>query len=142
MLTPSVMSKPIPTIQKFMSTSPHAIGQEQTLGVAKRVMSDHHIRHLPVLHGGRLVGVLSNRDIALIEGLAGVDADKVTVEEAMTSSVHSTSPDTPLNEVTKEMAERKYGCTVVVQSGKVVGIFTTVDACRALSELLETRLSH
>jgi len=136
------MSKPIPPIQKYMSTTPHAVGQEQTLGVAKKMMSEHHIRHLPVLHGGHLVGVLSSRDIALIESLSGVDADKVTVEEAMTSSVHTTSPDTPLNDVTREMAEHKYGCTVIVQSSKVVGIFTTVDACRALSELLETRLSH
>ena len=135
------MSKSIPKIQKYMTTSPHAVGQEQTIAVAKRMMSEHNFRHLPVLHGGRLAGVISSRDIAMIESLSGVDAAKLTVEDAMTQTVHTTSPDTPLDEVVKEMAEHKLGCSVIVQAGKVVGIFTTVDACRALAELLDGRLA-
>lgn len=135
------MSKSIPKIQKYMTTSPHAVGQEQTIAVAKKMMGEHNIRHLPVLHGGRLAGVISSRDIAMIESLSGVDAGKVTVEDAMTQSVHTSSPDSPLDEVVKEMAEHKLGCSVIVQAGKVVGIFTTVDACRALAELLDGRLS-
>jgi acetoin utilization protein AcuB len=135
------MSKPIPVVQKYMTTSPHSIGQEQTLRAAHRVMSDGAIRHLPVLHGGRLVGMLTDRDLHLIETLKDVDPEKVLVEEAMSTAVYSVSPDTPLDEVSAEMAAKKYGSAVVMQNGKVVGIFTTVDACNALTELLRTRLA-
>jgi acetoin utilization protein AcuB len=135
-----VMSKAIPTIQKFMTTSPHSIGREQTLARAHAVMREHTIRHLPVLEGGALIGLLSVRDAHLIETLKDVDANTVTVEEAMTSVVYAVHPDAPLDEVATAMAEHKYGCAVVMQNEHVVGIFTTVDACRALAELLRTRL--
>lgn len=135
------MSKPIPTIQKFMTTSPHSIGVEQPLSKAHAVMRELAIRHLPVLHGGRLVGMLTDRDLHLVESLVGVDPTKVKVEEAMAPMVYSVGPDAPLDEVVSTMAEHKYGSAVVMQNEKVVGIFTTVDVCRALAELLHTRLA-
>ncbi|MEO8900049.1 MAG: CBS domain-containing protein [Polyangiaceae bacterium] len=135
------MSKPIPAIQKYMSTSPHTVGQEQTMVVAHRMMREHQIRHLPVLHGARIVGILSDRDLNLIEALRDVDPKVVTVEDAMTPNPYVVHPDTAVDEVVGTMAEKKYGCAVVVQHDKVVGIFTTVDACRAFAELLHTRLS-
>ena len=136
------MSKAIPHIDKYMTPGPHSIGQEQSLAQAHRLMRDHHIRHLPVLHGGKLAGVLSDRDLHLIETLRDVDPDKVTVEEAMSPTVYTVSPRAPLDEVVKEMAHHKYGCAVIEDNGKVVGVFTTVDAMRAFAELLETRLGR
>jgi acetoin utilization protein AcuB len=135
------MSKPIPTIQKYMTTSPHSVGQEQTLAVAHGIMREHRIRHLPVLHGGRLVGMLTERDLHLVETLKDVDPTKVTVEDAMSTQVYSVEPDTGLDVVAQEMAEHKYGSAVVMQNQKVVGIFTTVDACASLAELLHGRLA-
>jgi len=134
------MSKAIPNVDRYMTTSPFSIGQEQTLAQAHRLMREHTIRHLPVLHGGQLVGVISDRDLNLIETLRDVDAEKVLVEEAMTPSVYAISPKAPLDEVVREMAEHKYGSAVVMDHGKVVGIFTTIDAMRAFGELLTTRL--
>ncbi len=135
------MSKPIPTIQKHMTTSPHSIGQGQTLARAHAVMSEHQIRHLPVLEGGKLVGMLSDRDLHLVESLDGVDPAKVLVEDAMSSTIYAVAPDAALDDVVSTMAEHKYGSAVVMQNEKVVGIFTTVDACRTLAELLHTRLA-
>ncbi len=135
------MSKPIPTIQKYMTTSPHSIGLEQTLAKAHAVMREHGIRHLPVLHGQKLMGLVTERDLRLVESLPDVDPTKVSVEEAMSTVVYSVGPDQPLDEVVATMAERKYGSAVVMQNGKVVGIFTTVDVCRALAELLHSRLA-
>jgi acetoin utilization protein AcuB len=136
------MSKPIPTIQRHMTTAPHSIGSDQPLTRAAALMRDYQVRHLPVLHGGKLVGVLSDRDIKLIEGLRDVDPTKIAVEEAMTGEPYAVAPDTPLNEVAQTMAEKKYGCALVVQNNKVVGIFTTVDCAQALADLLNTRLSR
>ena len=135
------MSKPIPTIQKYMTTSPHSIGVEQTLSRAHAMMQEHRIRHLPVLHGGALVGILTERDLRLVESLAGVDPAVVKVEDAMATVVYSVSPEASLDDVVATMAEHKYGSAVVMQNQKVVGMFTTVDVCRALADLLRTRLA-
>jgi acetoin utilization protein AcuB len=136
------MSKAIPSIQKYMTTSPHSIGGEQTLSTAARMMHEHRIRHLPVLSGGKLRGLLTDRDLKLVETFRDVDPTKLTVDEAMTEQPYAVSPETPLDEVVSTMAAGKFGSAIIVQNGHVVGIFTTVDACQALSELLKTRLQH
>jgi acetoin utilization protein AcuB len=135
------MTKPIPTIQKFMTTQPHSIGKEQTMAAAHVMMREYRIRHLPVLTGGKLVGVLSDRDLSLLETLKDVDPKEVLVEDAMTADPYAVEPDAPLDEVVSTMAEHKYGCAVVMQNNKLVGIFTTVDACRAFAEMLHGRLA-
>jgi acetoin utilization protein AcuB len=102
-------------------------------------MSEHRIRHLPVLGGGKLIGVVSQRDLYFIETLRDVDPERVAVSEAMSQDVYAVEPTTDVTEVAKEMVSHKYGAAVVVERGHVVGVFTTVDALRALSELLEGR---
>lgn len=136
------MSKPIPSIQKYMSTCPQTVGAEQVLSKAQELQREHGFRHLPVLQGGKLVGLISDRDISLVETLKGVDPAEVIVADAMSQEVFTVSPDAALDEVVSEMAEKKYGSAVVVQNQKVVGIFTTVDVCRALAELLHGRLAR
>jgi acetoin utilization protein AcuB len=124
------------SIRGFMTASPHTIGVNQPLSAARELMHQHHIRHLPVLDGGRLVGLLSERDLALVGGLPGVNPDRVAVAEAMTPDPHCISPDSSLEWIAAEMAQSKMGSVVLVEHGRVVGIFTTVDALRALGELL------
>lgn len=132
--------KAIPQIQRYMTSTPQTIGNDQTLAKAHEMMHEHGIRHLPVMHGNRLVGVISDRDVAIISSLDGVDPQLITVEDAMTSDVLTVKPDAPLDEVATLMAERKAGSVVIEQNHKVVGIFTTVDAMTALADLLHTRL--
>ena len=136
------MSKAIPSIQKYMTTSPHTVGEDQPMSVAHRLMREHRIRHLPVLRGSKIVGIVSDRDLNMVETLKVVDPQTVRVGEAMTQDPYQVSPDAALDEVVSTMAESKYGSAIVTQNGKVVGIFTTVDACRAFSDLLHTRLAH
>lgn len=124
-----------------MTTSPHTIGADQTLSKAHAMMREHSIRHLPVLTGGKLVGVLTDRDLRLVESLKDVDPAKLMVEEAMTSDVFVVEPDMSLDEVVGTMGSKKIGSVVVMQNQKVVGIFTTVDVCRAFAEMLHTRLA-
>lgn len=135
------MSKPIPSVRKYMSTAPVTIGREQTMSEAHGMMREHRIRHLPVLHGGRIVGIVSDGDLHLVETAQDVDPEKVLVEEAMTPEPYCVGPDALLDEVVGEMARKKYGCAVVLQNHHVAGIFTTVDACRAFADLLHTRLA-
>ena len=130
------MSKAIPSIQNYMTSSPHTVGTDQTLAHAHALLRQHKIRHLPVLRGGDLVGMLTERDLALVEALKDVDASEVLVEEAMSTGVYAVAPDAPLDQVVSEMAAKKYGSAVVVQNNRVVGIFTNVDLCSAFVELL------
>ncbi|MDB4997179.1 MAG: domain protein AcuB [Myxococcaceae bacterium] len=135
------MTKPVPAVQKYMTTSPHSIGVEQTLAHAHAVMKKFDIRHLPVLTGGKLVGIVSDRDLQFVETLRDVDPATMQVEQAMSTEVYSVSPDAPLDEVVGEMGLKKYGSAVVMDHDKVVGMFTTTDVCRAFAELLHTRLA-
>jgi acetoin utilization protein AcuB len=134
--------KAIPTIQKYMTTVPHTIGSDQSLARADKMMSELRIRHLPVLEGGQLVGILTDRDVRLVESFRDVDPEKVKVDEAYTPDPYITSPTASLAEVCEQMAAKKYGCVLVCDNNKLVGIFTWVDALNAFDELLETRLKH
>lgn len=124
------------TVRGYMTRSPRTIGADQSLRAASEVMRAHGIRHLPVLAQGRLVGVLSQRDLDVVSAMKGVDPAVVTVEEAMTPEPFAISPESSLEWVALEMAQHKYGSTVVMEGPKVVGVFTTVDALRALQDLL------
>ena len=99
-------------------------------------MREHGFRHLPVLKGGKLVGIVSNRDIGLVAGLNEVNPDDTKIEEAMTQSIYRVSGKTLLSEVLKEMAAHKYGSALVVNDNHVEGIFTTHDAISVMAAAL------
>ena len=136
------MAKAIPQIHEFMTPTPLTIGADQMLSQAHEMMREHGIRHLPVLVGGRLEGILSDRDLSLVETLRDVEPSKVTVEEAMTAVVYTVAPDAPLDEVAAHMAEHRLGSAVVLRGGKVAGVFTAVDGLRALADVLHGRYKH
>jgi acetoin utilization protein AcuB len=122
------------TVADYMTPGPYTIGREQSLVAAKQLMQKIHARHLPVLHGGKLVGVLSDRELAAIETLPG--SKQLTVEDAMVPDVYITSEDAPLATVAGEMARQRIGSAIVLKDEHVVGVFTAVDALRALAETL------
>jgi len=134
------MTKAIPQVQSFMTTCPHTVGIDQPLSVAEELMKKYHIRHLPVLEGGTLTGIITDRDIKLCRDFIDGDNASVKVGDVCEEAVYTVSPSSPLNEVVTGMAEGKFGSSVVVDHGKVVGIFTSIDVMIALATLLETRL--
>jgi acetoin utilization protein AcuB len=120
-----------------MTRQPWTIRKDAMMSQAHELMRAHRIRHLPVLEGARLVGIVSDHDLHLIETLPDCAPDEVTVEDAMTEAVYAVGPDDPIDAVAEQMAARKYGCAVVVnRRGAVEGIFTTVDAMQVLADVL------
>ena len=97
-------------------------------------MQEHGIRHLPVLDEGKLVGLLSDRDLARLEGFPMVDFNLVSVPDAMSEQPFVVSPGTAALEVVRTMRDQRYGSAIVTEAGKVVGVFTTTDALRALAD--------
>ncbi|MGV3623605.1 MAG: CBS domain-containing protein [Archangium sp.] len=124
------------TVNRVMTRSPHTIGHDQSLSVAHRLMFENDIRHLPVLERGKLIGIVSQRDLHMVQALGSIDPEVVKVSDAMTQEAFSVEVDAPLQKVAAAMAVHKYGCAVVLEKERVVGVFTAVDACRVLSELL------
>jgi acetoin utilization protein AcuB len=127
------------TISQFMTSGPFTIGREQSLAAAKQLMNKSHVRHLPMLHGGKLVGMISERELDVIEALPG--SKQLSVEDAMVPDVYLTPDDAPLEKVAAEMARLKVGSAVVVKDDIVVGVFTAVDGLRALAEVLRAPLA-
>ncbi len=125
------------TVQSYMSSFPHAVGPEHSMSAAHRLMRRHDIRHLPVLDEGKLVGVVSQRDLYFLESLDDVSPESVNVAEAMHDDAIAVAPTASLAEATKTMIETKAGSLIVMEGEKVTGIFTTIDALRALAELTD-----
>ncbi|QQR81989.1 MAG: CBS domain-containing protein [Deltaproteobacteria bacterium] len=119
-----------------MTASPHTIGAEQNIELASKRMNDLGIRHLPVLKGGKLVGIISDRDIRLVEALESVDPGLILVQDVMSPEIYSVSPDASMAQVCAHMAKQKFGSAVIVEKEVIVGIFTTIDALRAFSDHL------
>jgi len=130
------MKKATPKVEKYMSPSPKTIGFDRPLSQAMSVMSEFRIRHLPVLKDGKLIGILSDRDVKLVASFEDIDPDKILVEEACTFDPYTVTPSAELSDVLNIMAKKKYGCVVVVDDGKLVGILTEVDIYNAFSKEL------
>jgi acetoin utilization protein AcuB len=123
-------------IRRFMTVGPHVITSRHTLAEAHQTMRERGVRHLPVVDDGHLKGVVSQRDLYLLETLRGVDAARELVEEAMSSDPYVVTPDATLEEVAEAMATQKHGSALVVEHATVIGIFTTTDALKALVSVL------
>ncbi len=126
----------MPTISRYMTPQPWTIRSDVKLSQAHSIMREHGIRHLPVLDAGKLVGILSERDIYMLDRFPAFDADR-TVEDAMTQDVYAVHCDDPVDGVVETMAKHKYGSAVVMNRRDVVeGIFTSVDAMQVFAEVL------
>ena len=133
------MSKAEPTIQKYMTTLPYSIEAHENIVTAVDTMKKFNIRHLPVMRNGLLIGIISDRDVKLAESIQGLDLNQLLISDVCTEKPYAVSPDAPLKEVVKTMALKHYGSALIVSNGKLVGIFTTVDVCRALADIIEQR---
>ncbi len=122
-------------VRDVMSAVPLTIAIDQTLADARSRMLALDVRHLPVLAEGRVVGMLSERDIGLAAGL-GMALENVSVGSAMSAGPFTVRPDEELQTVLRVMAERKLGSAVVVRDDRLVGVFTSTDALRLLSQLI------
>ncbi len=133
------MSKAEPTIQKYMTYLPHSIEAKATIKEAVAKMQELNVRHLPVLEGDKIAGIISDRDIKLATSFVEADTALIKVKDICQERPYQVEPSALLKDVVFEMAEKRYGSVLVMQNGHLVGIFTTVDACRALHDVIEQK---
>ena len=114
------------------------------VGAAFHIMREHEIRHLPVVERGRLVGIVSDRDLRqALEIERSEEGDRfyyaiqdVTVEETMARGPITVSPTTHVEHAAKLMLTHKIGCLPIEEEGKPVGIITNTDILELFVEIL------
>jgi CBS domain-containing protein len=131
-------------VRDLMTRDVVTMGRNETLRTVDDVMRLGRIRHMPIIDDdGALAGVLSQRDLfqsgllrALGYGSHARDRalDTLVVKEAMKTDVVTTTPDARLADAAKLMFERKIGCLIVLENGKIVGILTEADFVRLAME--------
>jgi CBS-domain-containing membrane protein len=129
-------------VKDIMATKVSTLGHNDTLDLADHVMALDRIRHLPVLEEGRVVGVVSQRDLfrsALAIALGyGKRAQKMLwktlrVKEVMSEPAITISPEATIKDAARLMIERKIGCLPVLEDERLVGIVTETDLLRYIT---------
>jgi acetoin utilization protein AcuB len=130
--------KKVPQVMSVMTPFPYSIDVDDLLTRAREMMAEHGIRHLPVKDSGRLVGVITDRDIKLTLGPAlGIPVGhKLKVRDVAVFEAYVVEMTERLDSVLLHMARHHVGSALVVKDGRLAGIFTTSDACKAYGEYL------
>ena len=124
------------------------ISESDTLSTVEDIMTLGRVRHMPVVHGGKLVGVVSERDLlrASLSNLSGVDAGQrraflhgVEIARVMSTPPIVVGPDASVAEAARVMAENKIGCLPVVEKEELLGIITETDVLRCFAGLPPNR---
>ena len=122
----------IPLVSQVMTPFPYSIDWEQRVSEARALMVEHDVRHLPVTSSGKLVGVITDREIGLFVGPDPIpEEEDLEVRALSVLKPYKVDLHTPLDTVLLEMADRHIGSALITKKGKLVGVFTSTDACRA-----------
>lgn len=131
--------KPPPHVVSVMTPLPHTIEASHSIHQAKAVMDSEGIRHLPVTSEGRLVGMLSERDLKLAFAVAATteSGDSLNVGDVCNLEAYVAEFNTPLDQVLMHLAEHRMSSALVTRNGKLVGIVTNTDIYRSYVEHLK-----
>jgi acetoin utilization protein AcuB len=136
--------KKMPNVGSVMTPFPHFVDTDVQIAEVERLMSVHNIRHVPVQQDGRVVGIVSERDLHHLLNRFAPETDKARIRarDIMFDDPYIVAFDTPLNEVALEMAKHHIGSAIVVHHGKLAGMVSATDICRILAEILESEFSN
>jgi CBS domain-containing protein len=135
-------------VRDHMQVEVVSLDASARLDAAERLMRTETIRHLPIVSAGRLVGMLSQRDLyragtSSVLGLQpGTEEDwlaKIPVAEVMTKQVFTAHPDASLGSAAEMMVRERVGCLPVVEGERLVGLLSDTDCLRFLADLLRRR---
>ncbi|MFU8821685.1 MAG: CBS domain-containing protein [Gammaproteobacteria bacterium] len=128
----------IPLLKSVMTPFPWWVEIDDPLLTAREMMRQHKVRHLPVKEHGRLVSVVTDRDLkfSLDPELGLPPRESLRVRDVCVFTAYIVDIETRLEVVLDTMAERRIGSALVTKDDKLVGIVTSPDICRALAALI------
>ena len=131
-------------VREIMMGNPVTLKPADTLDLANDIISLGRIRHIPIVEEGRLVGLLSERDLigAAAAEIFGLKQKRksallktVLIKDVMKKKVIVTKPDTSIKDAAHLMADKRIGCVPVIENGALVGLLTTTDILRYVERL-------
>lgn len=132
--------KKMPLVGAVMTSFPYFVETNEPVSSIERLMDEHRIRHVPVQENGKVVGVVTERDLHHLIKRSASPEDKARfyARDIMVFNPYVVAFDTPLSEVVFGMAQRHIGSAIVVRRGKLAGILSSIDVCRILGKYLES----
>lgn len=135
-------------VSDWMTKKPITVSPDDGLSEAIGILKEKGFKHLPVVKGGRLIGIISDRDIKDFMPSRATSLDiyelhyllqKVKVKEIMKTKITVTTPDTPIEEASMVMSDCCISCLPVIDNDKLVGIITVRDIFSALVDITGVR---
>lgn len=120
-------------------TTPDPVTADEYMGIdeLRALMEQHGVRHLPVMRGEAVVGLISERDVRIVLGLPITEINQLRASDLMAVDPMTVEASTPLDAVAYAMSENKVGSVIVNdEDGRLLGIFTASDALNALVEVV------
>ena len=135
------------TVDEFMTTEPCTLRDIDTINDAKQIMTEKHIRHIPITDGeNHVLGLVTQRDVLSATGLALLSSERsdsivdqadIRLSEIMIRNVQVVHPSDSLRQAALYLQAHKYGCLPVVSNDCLVGIVTDSDFIAIAINLLE-----
>jgi len=122
--------------RELMTQSPKTCAPDHDLACSVRIMKSENCGIVPVTEGNgesRVVGVVTDRDIALHLGSKDAKPSEVRVREVMSTDIVSVSPEDDIKEVTRKMEDAQVRRVLVTESGRLLGVVSTADLARESS---------
>ncbi len=132
-------------VRKKMNADLVTISRDDRMTMAKKILTEKKIRHLPVVDGKKLVGLITNMDIRKAEASPATSLDvreinylldRIKVSEIMTRKVVTVSPEHSMEDAATIMHDKKIGCLPVLENGNLVGIVTENDVMQFVIEVM------
>jgi acetoin utilization protein AcuB len=133
----------MPPVSAAMTPFPYHVQADASIAEVERLMEEHGIRHVPVEDEGRVVGIISARDLQHLvnPALPRRDHARIRARDILVRDPYVVEMTTPLDEVVAEMSRRQIGSAIVVRHERLAGILSVTDVCRVLAEILRHRFS-
>lgn len=135
------------TIERWMKLAVHTIKPRDSVAHARTLIEEHRINQLPVVQAGRLIGIVTDRDLRDASRAVGIaaeavsghqgkaDPDKIPVEAVMSSNVITLRPTDTIEEAARVMRRERFGALPIVEKGALRGILTRSDLLEVLLEM-------
>jgi CBS domain-containing protein len=123
------------TIRDLMTSNPCSIDADKPVAYAAKMMRDEDVGLAPIVEGNKLIGTLTDRDIAIRVVAEGKDPQSTTVREVATTTLVTVDPDQDLDEALRLMAKNQVRrLPVVEEDGKLAGVVAQADIARHASD--------
>ncbi|MEQ8909833.1 MAG: CBS domain-containing protein [Vicingaceae bacterium] len=122
-------------VSNIMSSEVVSVNKTQSLTEVSELLEEHNIRHIPVVSGEAVIGMISKTDLQKISFVSSINEEEVgtsmynmlSIEQVMSKTLETVDPKTTIYEVAQLLAEHEFHALPVVENNKLVGMVTTTD---------------